>query len=156
MDSRFKFIKITEEIFRQLGFDPPEMNHDEFLPLAMEVEIEKTDFELVHSTKERSNEVIILSQIEEIPSQSEGKMFENLMKINLDLARNFSGCFGVDPNSKKIIFLTSRELDQTDGIRLLEELRLISTELRNWINKIIEFNNSGMIKKENEIAFSLA
>jgi hypothetical protein len=156
MDSRFKFITITEEIFRQLGFNPPEMNHDKFLPLAMELEIEKIDFELIHSTIERPEEMIVLAKIDEIQLDDKKNLLTNLMKINLELARNYSGCFGVDPNSKNIIYLTSRALEKLDGVQLLQELREISLEIKNWIVKVLENNNDQTSKNEMSTSFSLA
>lgn len=156
MDSRHKFIKVTEEIFIQLGFEPPEMNHDKFLPLAMQIEIEKIDFELVHSTSERPEEIIVLAKVEEISLENKDNSLSTLMKFNLELARNYSGCFGVDPNSKNFIFLTSRNLEQVDAVKLLQELREISAELRNWIVKIIEFNDEQLFNNELDTAFTLA
>jgi hypothetical protein len=156
MDSRFQFVTITEEIFRQLGFDPPEMNQDKFLPLAMELEIDKIEFELIHSTNERLEELIVLAKIEEIRLEDKDNFLTNLMKINLELARNYAGCFGVDPNSKKIIFLTSRVLEKIDGVQLLQDLRDISKELKQWISKLLEFNDDRISENEIDISFSLA
>jgi hypothetical protein len=156
MDSRHKFIKVTEEMFIQLGFEPPEMNHDKFLPLAMQLEIEKIDFELVHSTSERSEDIIVLANVDEIKLEHKDNFLSNLMKINLELARNYSGCFGVDPNSKNIIYLTSRVLEQIDAAKLLQELREISAELRKWTLKLIELNEEQLSNNELDTTFSLA
>lgn len=156
MDSRHKFIKVTEEMFIQLGFEPPEMNHDKFLPLAMQLEIEKIDFELVHSTSERPEDIIVLANVEEIKLEHKDNFLSNLMKINLELARNYSGCFGVDPNSQSVIYLTSRALEQIDAVKLLQELREISSELRSWTLRLIELNDEQLSNNELDTTFTLA
>lgn len=129
---RRKFIELSESIFRELGFPPPSMVHEDSLPLAMELEVNNTDFELLHSSSENAERVLVICRLGPLPDEGVTIGIRNLLQANLTLARTHEACYGVNPTGDQVQCMYYEELDRTSARAILEGMRQISTDARNW------------------------
>ncbi len=131
---RKNFIELSEGIFRSLGFPPPEMHHEESLPLAMELEIEGIPFELLHSSTEQSHRILISFSLGEIPEESEQLGMIKLMKTNLKLARAHQAAYGIGTEKKEIRCMYYEDLDGILPDIVLSTMRQKSRDALIWKN----------------------
>ncbi len=129
---RQKFIALSEDVFRELGFPPPSMVHEESLPLAMELEVEAMQFELLHSSSDQPEHVLITCKLGILPEHNLNAGLRRLLKANLILAREFSSAFGVHPEEKKLQSMFRVHLHEVQAEALLEKMRQTAHALTNW------------------------
>jgi hypothetical protein len=129
---RKQFVELSEGIFRELGFPPPAMLHEDSLPLAMELEVDKVSFELLHAPDFQPHRILITCLLGKLPERSILTMLYSLLKSNLGGARNFSFWFGVHPETADVTRLEYQELSDIHPASLLDRLRSIARDSAGW------------------------
>ncbi len=135
---RGKFIELCEGVFRELGFPPPPMLHEESLPLAMELEVEQTAFELLHSPNAMDSRILIACRLGEVPPLMGAAGLQAMLKANLTLVRAHEAAFGVTPDGNEILCLYYEDLDQARPANLLEKMRRVAPDARHWVERFVD------------------
>lgn len=152
---RKQFVELSEGIFRELGFPPPAMLHEDSLPLAMELEVDGLAFELLHTPSFQPQRILISCRIGELPEDNAVPMLSSLLKSNLVGVRKFKFWFGIHPEAAEILRLEYRELADIQPISLLEHLKQIAREFSGWSEGHMPINDAGMELDDN-LKMSLA
>ncbi len=134
---RAKFIELCEGVFRELGFPPPAMLHEDSLPLAMELEVDQTAFELLHSPNDMASRVLIACRLGEVPPEMGAKGMLTMLKANLTLARAHEAAFGIAPDGNEIRCMYYEDLDQARPSALLEKLRRVAPDACSWRDRFV-------------------
>ncbi len=129
---RRKFIELSEEIFRELGFSPPLMVHEESLPLAMELELDGISFELLHVPGELSEQIRIMCSLGVIPENYVAHGLEMLLTENLKNSREHSWWYGLDSDLDELLLLSSQDIAGISAQRLLEDMQNMIKESSEW------------------------
>ncbi len=140
---RGKFIELCEGVFRELGFPPPPMLHEDSLPLAMELEVEQTNFELLHSPNAMASRILIACRLGEVPTSMGAMGSQAMLKANLTLVRAHEGAFGITPDGNEIRCLYFEDLDQIRPVSLLEKMRRVAPDAHKWLERFIDEGKSG-------------
>ncbi len=135
---RGKYIELCEGVFRELGFPPPPMLHEDSLPLAMELEVDQTAFELLHSPNAMASRVLIACRLGEVQSEMGVKGLQAMLKANLTLARTHEAAFGITPDGNEVRCLYYEDLEQARPQSLLEKMRRVAPDARNWYDRFID------------------
>ncbi len=135
---RSNFIELCEAIFRDLGFDPPAMLHDDNLPLAMELEIDQRDFELLHSSSDRPERVLIICRLGSLPELAGRAHLAALLSANLPSARNYQPCFGINADRGEVISLCYEDLSEIRAPMMLEKLRALAAGSVQWQQRLFD------------------
>ena len=133
---RSAFIELCEAIFRELGFDPPAMLHDDNLPLAMELEVDQRGFELVHSSSNRTDRILVICKLGSMPSDHGEPELSALLAKNLGRVRDFRPCFGINADSGEVVWTSYESLDKLRGSVMLEKLRSLAAEAVGWQERV--------------------
>ncbi len=134
--SRSKFVEISEGIFRELGFAPPSMLHEDSLPLVMELEFEGKCFELVHSPNELQDKFLIVCKLGEMPAAERVHGMQEMMKENLLQMRVCGEWFGINAANNEIHSMCHKSLDELSALEILQHMKAMverSVELRKRI-----------------------
>ncbi|MGV3656151.1 MAG: CesT family type III secretion system chaperone [Noviherbaspirillum sp.] len=129
---RRQYIALVEDIFRELGFAPPEMTHDPDLPLAMELELEGATFEIVHSPGEHPQQILVECRFGTPPREREAAVLARLLEVNLELARAHQAAYGIDAATGEVIHAFRQALDQAGARALLETMKQIAVQAAQW------------------------
>ncbi|MDB5840436.1 MAG: dapA [Herminiimonas sp.] len=129
---RRKFIELVEGVFRELGFSPPAMTHDAEVPLAMELEVDGTVFEVVHSSTERPEEILVECHFGRAPGDGTAAVLARLLQVNLSLARAHEPAFGADHVSNDVIYAFHEPLDETTAPELMEIMKQTAVQAKAW------------------------
>ena len=129
---RRKFIVLAEDIFRELGFEAPAMLYEDNVPLAMELEVEGMPFELLHSSSDQANRLVVICKLGPLPADEMSNGLQRLLHVNLILTRCHEAVYGVDPDHKNIYCIFNKSLDTCTASSLLAEMRQISTDSMQW------------------------
>lgn len=135
---RGKYIELCEGVFRELGFPPPPMLHEDSLPLAMELEVDQTAFELLHSPNAMASRVLIACRLGEVQPEMGTKGLQVMLKANLTLARAHEAAFGITPDGNEVRCLYYEDLEQARPQSLLEKMRRVAPDARNWHDRFVE------------------
>lgn len=130
------FIELCEAIFRDLGFDPPPMLHDDALPLAMELEVEQRAFELIHSSTDRPERILINCRLGSLPDGAGKAHYSAMLIENLRNARDLRPCFGINVDSDEVVWLSFENLDNLRAGAMLEKMRVLAFEASSWKDQI--------------------
>lgn len=134
---RAKFIELCEGIFRELGFPPPPMLHEDSLPLAMELEVDQTAFELLHSPNVMASRVLIACRLGTVPPEMNTKGLQAMLKANLTLARAHEAAFGIAPDGNEIRCMYYEDLERARPQALLDKMRRVGPDARNWHERFV-------------------
>lgn len=134
---RGKFIELCEGVFRDLGFSPPPMLHEDSLPLAMELEVGQTAFELLHSPNAMASRVLIACRLGEVPAEMGATGLQAMLKANLTLARAHEAAFGIAPDGNEVRCMYYEDLDQARPQALLDKMRRVGPDARNWYDRFV-------------------
>lgn len=145
---RSVFIDLCEGVFRQLGFDPPPMLHDDALPLAMELQIESRDFELIHSQSDQPEQILVLCKLDKLTGELSAAESTAMLVNNLKSVRLAEPYFGIDSDSKQIVWITSAPLLITTPDSLLEMLGDIALKATEWRNQLPNFEEENSQEAE--------
>lgn len=126
------FTELCEAIFRELGFDPPPMLHEHNLPLAMELEVDQRSFELVHSSSDHPERVLVICRLGPLPDDVSKIHYAALLSKNLRNARDYLPCFGVNADCDEVIWMSFEFLEKMRASLMLEKLRLLAHEASYW------------------------
>ncbi len=126
------FIELCEAIFRDMGFDPPAMLHDDNLPLAMELEVNQRAFELVHTAGDRPERILVICKLGPLPQETGREYYATLLEANLPNVRNFRYCFGMDADSSEVVWIGYEALKNLRASTALEKLRTLAQEADEW------------------------
>lgn len=129
---RRKFIELSESIFRELGFPPPSMVHEDSLPLAMELEINGKEFELLHSSTEQAEKLLVICRLGPLPDEGVTAGIRRLLQANLTLARTYEACYGINPTGDQVQCMYYEPLDIANARSTLDSMRQIATDAGNW------------------------
>ncbi len=142
---RNKFIEVSEGIFRELGFPPPAMLHEESLPLVMELEIEGRAFELIHSPTEIPEKVLVVCKLGVIPEGEPLRGMQELLKENLSQMRTFGEWYGVNPGKHDVHLMCHLELDNVTAPSVISHMKTMASCSSDWQNRFFNFSGSGNI-----------
>ncbi len=135
---RGKYIELCEGVFRELGFPPPPMLHEDSLPLAMELEVDQSAFELLHSPNAMASRILIACRLGEVQPDMSTKGLLAMLKANLTLARAHEAAFGITPDGNEVRCLYYEDLEQARPQSLLEKMRRVAPDARNWHDRFVE------------------
>lgn len=153
---RRKFIELSEGIFRELGFPPPSMVHEDSLPLAMELEVSDTEFELLHSSTEQAERVLVICRLGPLPEEGVALGIRRLLQANLTLARTHEACYGINPTGDQVQCMYYEELDMSNARSILESMRQIATDAGNWKDQFFSQSRAASNTGDFHSAHSLA
>lgn len=143
---RGKFIELCEGVFRELGFPPPPMLHEDSLPLAMELEVDQTAFELLHSPNAMASRVLIACRLGEVPPEMGVKGLQAMLKANLNLARAHEAAFGIAPDGNEVRCMYYEDLEQARPQALLDKMRRVAPDARNWHERFVNEGSKAAIR----------
>jgi hypothetical protein len=129
---RRKFVELSESIFRELGFPPPEMLHDDYQPLAMEMEHAGKPFELIHSSTEMPERVLVSCNLGQLPEEGVLPGLRKMLQANLTLARIHGPVYGLISENQSIRCMYYEKLDDAMASRILEKMRQVASDSENW------------------------
>ncbi len=129
---RQKFIEISEQIFRELGFSVPTMLHEDSLPLAMELELNGIFFELLHTPGELNDRIRVMCKLGTIPQRHAVRGMEMLMHQNSINLREHSDWYGFIPENRELILMNSRDLDRISALDLIEDMLRMTRDSCDW------------------------
>lgn len=129
---RIAFTELCEEVFRELGFDSPPMLHDNNLPLAMEIQVDSRDFELIHSSTDRPHQILILCKLDQIHEELSRDDCAAMLLDNLNNIRLAQPYFGITADEQEIVWVSSEPLSGIRAGHLLEKLREIAQSAATW------------------------
>ena len=144
LDWRRKFIELSEAIFRELGFEVPAILHDDSLPLAMELEYAGMEFELLHSSTEMEDRILVSCHLGPLPEDHVTRGIRLLLQANLQLARMHKACYGVDPDKKQVKAMYYERLSEASALSVLDNMREISSGASNWRDEFFSPAHAGM------------
>jgi hypothetical protein len=136
------FIELCEAIFRDMGFDPPTMLHDDNLPLAMELEVNQRAFELVHTAGDRPERILVICKLGAMPEDADSEHYAALLEANLRNARNFRPCFGTNADSGEVVWVGYEGLENLRAGVMLEKLRELAGDADHWKENIFDSMHS--------------
>lgn len=129
---RRQFIALVEDVFRDLGFSPPAMTHDVEAPLAMEIDVDDITFEVVHSSRERPDEILIECHFGPPPVDRVAEVLARVMQVNLTLARAHEPAFGADMASGDVIYAFHEPLEKMTAPELMDAMKKAAVQAREW------------------------
>ena len=129
---RRRFIEVIEEVFRELHFDPPAMTQDPDTSLVMELDVDGTTFEVVHSPRANVNHCLVEARIGNVATDSPNNVLTDLLIKNIDLAKAFGGTFSGDIKDDAILYSVAIALEKASGETLLAALREIAVLACDW------------------------
>lgn len=129
---RRKFTQLAEDIFRELGFAPPAMLHEDSLPLSMELEVDGMSFELFHSSTEQPSRIVVICELGSLPTDDMTVGMRRLLQVNLTLARCHEASYGISPSKKNVMCMFNHALDIYNAPALLDEMRQIANDSALW------------------------
>lgn len=135
------FVELCEAIFRDLGFDPPPMLHENNLPLAMELEVEQRSFELVHSSNDRPERILVICRLGPLPDDSGKAHLKALLSNNLGSARTYHPCFGINAERDEVVWVSYEELENLRASAMLDRLRALAYEATSWQDAVFNKQN---------------
>jgi hypothetical protein len=138
---RSAFTELCEEVFRELGFDSPPMLHDDSLPLAMEIQVESRNFELVHSSTDRSNQILILCKLDQSTEELTRNEYAAMLSSNLTKIRLAQAYFGITADEKEIVLISTEPLENLRANHLLEKLKAIADSSQDWRDVVQDNKN---------------
>lgn len=138
---RSAFTELCEEVFRELGFDSPPMLHDDSLPLAMEIQVESKNFELVHSSTDRPNQILILCKLDQSSGELTRDEYAEMLSNNLTKIRQAQAYFGITADEKEIVWISTEPLENLRASHLLEKLKAIAESSQEWRNLVQDNQN---------------
>ena len=138
---RQMFVELCEAIFRELGFSPPEMLHEDALPLAMELEVGQRSFELIHSSSDRPEKVLVICHLGPLPNDAGKSHLNALLSENIRNIRNFRPCFGINADSHHVISISYERLKNCSAIVLLEKMRIFANDASIWQERVFTPEN---------------
>jgi hypothetical protein len=129
---RRKFIEVVEEVFRELGFEPPPMTHDPDTPLVMDLELEGVSFEVLHHPKQNADHCLIEVNYGELDDDIAPEVLMRLFTENLAMARNFGDRYAANVKSDVILYCYAVPLDGLRGPQLLSGMRTAASRAKEW------------------------
>lgn len=129
---RAKFIELCEGIFRELGFPPPAMLHEDSLPLAMELEVEQLPFELLHTPNGLGHRALVACRLGLVPAGAELSGMKAMLKSNLTLMRAHEAAFGMSPDNGEVRCIYYEDLQSASSVTVLDRMRRIAPDARDW------------------------
>ena len=153
---RKNFIDCCESIFRELGFPPPAMIHDEKLPLVMELEYGGFNFEICHSTTDLSQKALVLCDLGPLPEANILAVVKNILFKNLLLVRAHQAYFGLREETKSLSCIYFEELDQWNVSDWLQKMKNISVEASDLKNYCINFSQTRTVTSDKDNGYFLA
>ena len=129
---RRRFIELCEDIFRELGFPPPIMTHEDSLPLAMELEVEGMQFELLHSSSQMAERVLVICKLGPLPDEGITAGIRRLMQANLAQVRKHELGYGINPSGNEVQCLYYAPIDGATAREMLDGMRKTVSACANW------------------------
>ncbi|MGI4847208.1 MAG: CesT family type III secretion system chaperone [Janthinobacterium lividum] len=129
---RRNFIALVEDVFRDLGFSPPAMTHDVEAPLAMEIEVDDIVFEVVHSSRDRPDKILIECHFGQPPVDRATDVLNKVLQVNLSLARAHEPAFGVDMTTGDVIYAFHEPLESMSARELMDAMKQAAVQAKEW------------------------
>ena len=129
---RMVFIEVVEEVYRDLGFDPPVMTYDQASSLVMEIDIDGTNYEVIHNPQANYESCVLEARLGKIDGFQVNEILLNLLAKNHEFARQYRGCFAADIKDDAILFIFSLPLEKLRGNAVLQVMRETSIAATDW------------------------
>lgn len=124
---RSKFIELSENIFRELGFSPPSM-----------LELEGLSFELLHSPSEYPEKILVVCKLGQIPASNEIHGMQELMRENLLQMRVHGEWYGIDGDQREVHLLCHKEIDNLSAVEVLQHMRKMAENSHDWQSRYFD------------------
>ena len=128
---RRRFVELSEDMVRGLGHAPPQMTHDDDMPLSMELEVADVAFEVIHAPGPRQDEVLIVCAVEPPRAGRAVDMWTALLAANLVLIRDHRS-IGADPDSDAILHVARLQLAGLNAPSLHAMAREMADVAKGW------------------------
>lgn len=151
---RSKFIELSESLFRELGFSPPPMLHEESLPLAMELEFEGARFELLHSSSDLPERILLICKLGTMPDENEITGIQGLMRENLIRLRAYEGWYGVSTQDHEIQMMCHKDLESLSAADIFQQMKKMISDSNGWhshFSESVRLNNAPTFGLSNSI-----
>ncbi|MBK4733240.1 type III secretion system chaperone family protein [Noviherbaspirillum pedocola] len=133
---RRKFIEVVEEVFRDLGFEPPPMTHDPDTPLVMDLELEGITFEVLHHPKQHADHCLVEVNYGELTEDIAPDVLMRLLSENLGMARSFGDRYAANVKSNSILYCYAVPLEGAHGSELLASMRTAAARSKEWQSEL--------------------
>lgn len=131
---RLVFLRIVNEIREQLGYSLNNEEIDHGDDLVMEMMYGGFDFSIVHSNIHETQKLLLESDFGSIPSHLEQKILLRLLAMNSALAELDSSVFCIDPDTGRLTYTLSIELNEIDGQQLLAKMTEVVWHGKRWLD----------------------
>ena len=128
---RRQFVELSEDVVRELGHAPPQMTHDDDMPLSMELAVADVAFEVIHAPGPRQDEVLIACVVEPPRVGRAVGMWTALLAANLELIREHRS-IGADPDSDAILHVARLQLTALNAPSLHAMTREMAELAKGW------------------------
>jgi hypothetical protein len=129
---RRRFIEVVEEVFRELGFEPPPMTHDPDTPLVMDLELEGVTFEALHHPRQHVDHCLIEVNHGALGDEIAEGALMRLLSQNLAMARNFGDRYAGNVKTDAILYCYAVALEGMHGAELLAGMRAAAARAKAW------------------------
>jgi hypothetical protein len=133
---RRRFIELVEEVFRELGFDPPAMTHDPDTPLVMDLELEGISFEVLHHPQQHFDHCLIEVNHGVLAEDIAEAVLMRLLSENLAMARDFSDRYAANVKTDNILYCYAVPLEGMHGAELLAGMRAAAADAKAWRDEL--------------------
>ena len=130
--SRFRFIDLAEDLFRELRLDPPDRNTDDSLPLIVTVEVDGESLTLEHAERLGADRIVLECRFGAVPPQQAVTAFTRLLQINQNLPADCGAAFAADEQTEEVVYMRSVSLDGATARGLLDHMVAIVGLAKDW------------------------
>jgi hypothetical protein len=131
-NSRFKFIDLAEDVFRELGLQPPSRESDQALPLVLAVDVDQESFQLEHSEHHGLDRLVLECRFGTVPPERAVRALTRLLQINNDLRADVGAAFAADAQTDEVVYMRSVSLEHTKARDLLDHMSEIKALAQAW------------------------
>lgn len=134
---RRKFIEVVEEVFRELGFEPPPMIHDADTPLVMDLELEGITFEVLHHPQQNVDCCLVEVIYGELSDDIALDALQRMLSECLVMARRFGDRYAAKVKSDTILYCYAVPLEGAHGSELLSGMRAAASRAKDWRDELL-------------------
>ena len=130
--SRFRFVDLAEDLFRELRLDPPGRSTDETLPLIVTVEVDGESLTLEHAEHLGADRIVLECRFGAVPPEHAVPAFTRLLQINRNLPADCGAAFAADEQTDEVVYMRSVSLDGATARGLLDHMVAIVGLAKEW------------------------
>ncbi len=114
------------------------MLHEESLPLAMELEVDGIAVEILHSSSDLNDRVLVICKLGKIPSVHQDYGLKMLMKENINNMRMHAEWYGISAENKEVCLLFHKELTDITPQGILQDMKNLIANSANWETRFFD------------------